>query len=210
MTNTKHVEMATSHPNVIRSGFCRSGDGWLVLFYNDLFRAVRKDSPSSKATAALHSAVIVLIFADVLAWAHKGKLALVWAFITRYSGRLEELVQNPNKRIGLVLEDNDDIRQLTVTLLTRSGYEIYPAASVAEARVLLQQHKFDIAVLDCNLPDGNGLEILDVIAGMATKPVAIMVSGSKLTPPAEAIRRGAKAFLLKPYKIDELLAAIAA
>ncbi len=105
---------------------------------------------------------------DVLDWLHKPidserLVAVVARFKHRESGRA---------RI-LHVEDDADIRQITRAVLG-SKVEVREAATLKEARELLSREHFDLALLDIGLPDGDGLELVPLLAQMSPPvPVAL-------------------------------------
>lgn len=70
----------------------------------------------------------------------------------------------------LHVEDDADIVQVTQTLVEDSADYVY-AVNLAQARILLSQHHFDIVLLDLGLPDGSGLELLAQIPQPQTRIV---------------------------------------
>ncbi len=74
----------------------------------------------------------------------------------------------PGSRV-LVCEDDPDIAAVLVELLGRSGLHPVVAASAQAARQLLREHPFDVALIDLNLPDADGLEL---IASLRSDPAA--------------------------------------
>ncbi len=78
----------------------------------------------------------------------------------------------------LLVEDSPDVAQLTQEYLEmKAGYKVDTVAHVADfwARVLAQE--YDAILLDYNLPDGNGLEILEKLSAQGIKTPAIMITG---------------------------------
>ncbi len=111
------------------------------------------------------------------------------------------------KRI-LVIEDHDDSRRVTATILRRSGYVVSGAATKAEALKLCDENQFDILLSDIDLPDGSGIELMREL-GSRCKIIGIAISGyGDQSHLSEARAAGFSAHLLKPVTIDTLLDAI--
>jgi DNA-binding NtrC family response regulator len=68
----------------------------------------------------------------------------------------------PNLKTILVIEDEDGVRMLVRTVLSRAGYRILTASSTAEAQQLWQSEKDQVALVisDNSLPDGSGIELV--------------------------------------------------
>ena len=64
----------------------------------------------------------------------------------------------------LILDDESTLRTALFRLLDRKGYNVVTAQSIEEAKNFCKQDKpFDLAILDMNLPDGDGLEFMDFL-----------------------------------------------
>jgi DNA-binding NtrC family response regulator len=105
----------------------------------------------------------------------------------------------------LVVDDEENARKALEALLTRSGYEVALAATMAEAREKLQHGVGDVMVLDVRLPDGNGSNLLLETNRMPNPPPVIMITAYRQIEDAvSAMRNGAQDFLLKPLDYPEL------
>lgn len=103
----------------------------------------------------------------------------------------------------LIIEDDNTIRSLLTELLTQNGYEATGCMLLQEAAALLNGGSFDLIISDIGLPDGNGL---DFCSRYKQIPFIAM---SGLECPELAKESGAKAYIEKPFKVADLLAAIA-
>ncbi len=116
----------------------------------------------------------------------------------------------------LVVEDNVDAQVITTATLRHFGYDVMKAENLEEARQLARQQTPDAVVLDCRLPDGDGLELARIWRRdpkMKTVPVVVLTAFSARQDVEAAILAGADAFLVKPVpgavlaaQIDKLLA----
>lgn len=107
----------------------------------------------------------------------------------------------------LIVEDSPLVTDAFRILFTAAGYEVDAAATVDEAIERGTSAPVDLMLLDLNLPDGNGLEILEALRERGALPRSTLaMTGHKDT----AIRRscleaGCADVLLKPVPIGELL-----
>lgn len=79
----------------------------------------------------------------------------------------------------LIMEDTDDLRRLYSKTLAKAGYQVFPAATIREARELLAQHRFDVFMCDIRMgSEGLGTDLLreqlDALRALGTE--IIMVS----------------------------------
>ena len=109
----------------------------------------------------------------------------------------------------LIVEDNYETRQVIAITLQTGGYETLEAESVAEARRLIAHKRFDLILLDVNLPDGTGHDICREIRASsgpkANTPVIMLTGGKEFNDKALGFEVGADYYLTKPMQIQELL-----
>lgn len=111
----------------------------------------------------------------------------------------------------LLIEDEEQVRKLSMTALRGNGYKVIAAASVQEARELFDQENgvFDLIFSDIVLPDGNGLELVDQLhlqqKGLRTL-LASGYTGHKSRWTEISARK--IPFLQKPFTICDLLKAV--
>jgi DNA-binding NtrC family response regulator len=99
----------------------------------------------------------------------------------------------------LVVDDEENLRHTLALILKREGYTVTTAATVQEARKHLQNGLYHLAFLDLKLPDASGLTLLpDLRSQYPDMPVLILTAHDKLEAATEAVRKGARDFLLKP------------
>jgi signal transduction histidine kinase len=107
----------------------------------------------------------------------------------------------------LVVEDEPSIRLTVTEFLRRDGYEVSAAPDLAAAAGLTDG--VDVAVVDVNLPDGSGIDLLrELSAREPYVPVIIITGEPQLPRISEIIRAGAYDFLVKPIYKDVLLKAV--
>ena len=99
----------------------------------------------------------------------------------------------------LVIDDEDNLR-LTLSMILRSGgYSASLAGTGAEAWALINSQPFQLVFLDINLPDSNGIDLLKRIReNYPDMPVLMLTGNASLETSIQAIRQGARDYLLKP------------
>jgi DNA-binding response OmpR family regulator len=121
--------------------------------------------------------------------------------------KIKDSISSHARQRILMVEDQPDIRRLSVDMLTWSGYEVDSAADGAVAWELLQQNHYDLLITDNEMPNVTGVELLGKLhAAHMTLPV-VMATGIlpdfKLRPQIRP-----NVIVVKPYTIGELLAAV--
>lgn len=113
-----------------------------------------------------------------------------------------------NHRI-LIIDDERPILLTLEALLGRHGYEVETAATAAAAQKQLKAKSPGLVLLDLQLPDAEGFEMLDRIkAEHAKTQVIILTAHDTLSNAIESIKRGAYHFISKPYAPEELLSLV--
>lgn len=110
----------------------------------------------------------------------------------------------------LIVEDDADTAEVMVTMLRDSGFETNAVATGSNALAQFRSTTPDIILLDLELPDIHGIEIIERVRSQSFLPM-IVISG--LTNQAEkvaALEAGADDFLAKPFAPDELVARVRA
>lgn len=114
----------------------------------------------------------------------------------------------PTYRI-LIVDDEDDLRNLLSHVLSTHGYEIQSASNGEEAISKLKQQTFDLALLDIQMPKMSGIQVLQFIKEHASTTKAIMLTGyADLKNAMEAREFGAREFISKPYKLEDVVSTI--
>ena len=102
----------------------------------------------------------------------------------------------------LVIDDDVTLNRLMVGQLNKMGYAATGVYSWAEAEVYLQQNDPHLVLLDCQLPDARGSQVLPKLA--PDYPVVIITAYGSVKEAVGAMRSGAAEYLLKPINMDEL------
>lgn len=105
----------------------------------------------------------------------------------------------------LIIEDSESLAAIFSSYLGEECYDILVSATLAEARRAWAEFAPDLILLDLQLPDGNGLELLSDpnLNSMASDVIVMTAYGSNDTATA-AIRLGATDYLSKPFDADRL------
>jgi DNA-binding NtrC family response regulator len=112
----------------------------------------------------------------------------------------------------LLADDQADIRDALRLLLKREGYETHGVASPAEALSAIESREFDAVLMDLNYARDttSGQEGLDLLSRIqmvdSTLPLIVMTAWSSVEIAVEAMRRGARDFIPKPWENNRLLA----
>lgn len=107
-----------------------------------------------------------------------------------------------NKTV-LLIEHDALIVELLTSSLQAWGYQTVHAGSIGAASTHLQTLSPQVVLLDLNLPDGNGLDLLPILAQQAPSAPVLILSGQHEALP-EAIELGASGFVTKPFRLSEL------
>jgi two-component system KDP operon response regulator KdpE len=110
----------------------------------------------------------------------------------------------------LVVEDDEDTAEVVTTLLKDAGFE---ASAVDEGRVALDEItrlRPDLVLLDINLPDINGLEVLRTVRAHSFLPMIVLSGFGKERDRVNALESGADDYMSKPFSPEELIARVRA
>ena len=114
-----------------------------------------------------------------------------------------------NLSILIVEDDKDMAKTIQLLLKSKFGFEADTAKNCSEAREILLSNELDIIILDYQLPDGNGLELLDEIVAGESHPPAIMVTGRGDEDIAtQAFQKGAFDYIKKDPKMSSKLSEV--
>ncbi|MDR0953554.1 MAG: hybrid sensor histidine kinase/response regulator [Elusimicrobiota bacterium] len=105
----------------------------------------------------------------------------------------------------LVVDDDDNLRETLSELLELEGYDVYQAASAKESMDLVRNDFFHIILMDYNLVDGTGLDVVKQIRTFNTDSQIIMITAhASLNAVVKAIQESVYDFLIKPVDFDYL------
>lgn len=109
---------------------------------------------------------------------------------------------NPTPGVVLVVDDNENNRDLLARRLSRQGHRVTTAETGRQALELLNREKFDLIVLDIMMPEMNGYEVLEHLKahpGLRHIPVIMISAIDDLDSIARCIELGAEDYLFKPF-----------
>jgi two-component system KDP operon response regulator KdpE len=110
----------------------------------------------------------------------------------------------------LVVDDDPQIRRVMRVTLTGQGYEVDDVKSGEAALEKLRDHRFDLVLLDLNMPGVGGLETCRAIREVSEIAVIILTVRDTESDKVEALDAGADDYVTKPFHPPELLARIRA
>lgn len=116
----------------------------------------------------------------------------------------------PREKV-LVVEDEQDVRELIVLQLQRDGYLVESSSSGEQAVQLLQQNKYDLVLLDWMLPGVNGLEITRIIRNRTQQPkvpVLMVTARADSGDIISGLEAGADDYVTKPFDTSILMARV--
>ncbi len=113
------------------------------------------------------------------------------------------------KQIFLVEDDSEIAKNLTL-LLKAEGYKVSRAAGQAEAVSMLEKARYDLALVDISLPDGNGFAVCTEIRQLQKIPVIFLTASGDEASVVTGLNMGADDYITKPFRPRELVARIQA
>lgn len=106
----------------------------------------------------------------------------------------------------LIVDDDVTFALMLRTWLTKKGFEVQTAGSVAAAREALSGGNFSLVLSDMRLPDEDGIALLQWMAGAeCALPVIVMTSYAEIQNAVRSMKLGARDYVAKPVNPDELL-----
>ncbi|MDO3378507.1 response regulator [Geoalkalibacter halelectricus] len=109
----------------------------------------------------------------------------------------------------LVVDDDQDLRESMMEILQGAGFAVAGRGRAEQALTLLADEPFAVVLLDLVMPGMNGMEALSRIRELAPGTRVIMITAFSTTENAvDAMRQGASDYLVKPFRGEELLAAV--
>lgn len=113
-------------------------------------------------------------------------------------------------RVGLVIEDDHDIRELVRTVLTQAGFDVTVASGGAEGVLMAKSLNPDVITLDLGLPDIDGFEVSRQIREFSDAYIVMLTARTEELDTLIGLESGADDYLTKPFRPRELRARVAA
>lgn len=110
----------------------------------------------------------------------------------------------------LLVEDEEAIARPLALLLGGEGWQTDRCATVAAALQQLEQNRFDAAVIDLGLPDGDGITVCRAARGMGNPAIIVLTARSDETSAVASLDAGADDYIVKPFLPKELTLRITA
>ena len=109
----------------------------------------------------------------------------------------------------LVVDDENDIRELLELTLVRMGLDVDLAAGVTEAKLLLAERSYDLCLTDMRMGDGDGLDLVRHVGSLRRDtPVAVITAYGSADNAVAALKAGAFDYIAKPVSLDQLRALV--
>jgi DNA-binding response OmpR family regulator len=113
------------------------------------------------------------------------------------------------QRAILIIDDEPNLRRSLEIVLTKAGYMVMTAGGGEDARQILQECQIDLVFLDLRMPDINGLDLLpEIHRYYQDLPVLILTGHATLETAIEAVRKGARDYLLKPIDPQTIISRV--
>ena len=123
----------------------------------------------------------------------------------------------PPKRRGdaaveriLAVDDDPQTLRLVRRALSEAGYDAIVTADPAETRRLMEEHRPSLVLLDLVMPGSDGIELMEVVFGIANVPVIFLSAYGQDRMIAHALDKGAADYIVKPFSTTELVARVQA
>jgi two-component system cell cycle response regulator CtrA len=107
----------------------------------------------------------------------------------------------------LLIEDDDLVARSLGMMLRHEGFALQTARLGQQGIELLKLHNFDLVLLDLNLPDMSGMEVLRILRdGGADTPIMVLSGTAEMATKVAMLAGGADDYVTKPFNRDELVA----
>jgi DNA-binding NtrC family response regulator len=109
----------------------------------------------------------------------------------------------------LVVDDDKETRNTLTAILENESFLVQTAESGKKAVRLCEKSTFDVALIDIELPDIKGTELLHMLKEKQPKMVRIIITGHpSIENAAKSVNEKADGYIMKPFDVQELLAMI--
>ena len=106
----------------------------------------------------------------------------------------------------LIVEDELVTRNTLKSIFEAEGYDVFEATDGAEMHQILSEYDINLVIMDITMPNMDGLEALKAIRGKDGNANVVMCSAmGQESMVMDAVRSGAKDFIVKPFKPDRVL-----
>ena len=108
----------------------------------------------------------------------------------------------------LLVDDDRDFAEIIRDMLKTYGYEVKIVESCEETFEILKKEQFSLMILDINLPDGTGFEVLKELRSVSKVPVIFASARTSEDDKITGLEMGGDDYLAKPYSLKELIARV--
>ncbi len=109
----------------------------------------------------------------------------------------------------LVVDDEPDVIETLAHTLSRRGYEVETSLTGEDGIAKVKKSKFDVALLDINLPGLNGVQVLEQIKEIAPEIEVVMITGfGSIDSATESLKKGAYDYIQKPLSSEKIVVLI--
>lgn len=108
----------------------------------------------------------------------------------------------------LIVDDEEDIRDIVGTLLEMNGFDAIEAKNVGEMNQKITDNELSLIILDIGLPDSDGLTALKKIRGQLDIPIILLTGKDDVIDKVVGLELGADDYITKPFHSHELIARI--
>ncbi|MGN7147768.1 response regulator transcription factor [Arthrobacter sp. SAFR-179] len=112
--------------------------------------------------------------------------------------------------VAVVIEDDDDVRNLLEGVLTQAGFEVHTAVDGRAGVEVVRSRQANVVTLDIGLPDIDGFEVLRRIRNFSNAYVVMLTGRTDEPDLLSALNAGADDYIAKPFRPRELRARVAA
>lgn len=118
---------------------------------------------------------------------------------------MQYAIHDESPRI-LVVDDERMIREVLADFLSMEGYLVRTAEDGNAALLELSRHHYDVVISDLKMPNMGGIELLEAVSKHAPNVLTIIMTGFGTVETAiDAMKRGAYDYILKPFKVEEVI-----
>ncbi len=105
---------------------------------------------------------------------------------------------------ALIVDDHEPTLSALAELVQNEGYTTAQAKSLEDARSELASSKFDVVLVDLNLPDGSGMGLLEEARNAGSSAVVLITGQASVNSAVEALRMGVTDYLTKPIDFERV------
>ena len=110
---------------------------------------------------------------------------------------------------ALIVDDDQEVRSMLTSILEDEGYLVETAENGKKAIFLCEKAPFDVALIDIELPDIKGTDLLAILKEKQPKMVKIIITGHpSIENAAKSVNEKADGYITKPFNVQELMGMI--